>query len=120
MRKVITFLIIVISIYLSQTTALVAEEKRELPQSSVKAIEDLIRQDAIYIESYYDVYFDPDIWSLMEVRVKKTFTKALATYCGNKAGADNSGEYYYYCTVYDKMSGKKIAKCDAWGFKVYQ
>lgn len=88
------------------------ERKIELKKEQIESIKVLIEKDLLYIE-YFKVYVAPFLWHGMDAQLKEDFAAALAIYCGN------ANDTTPFCEIYDKMSAKKIAKYDAWGFKVY-
>jgi hypothetical protein len=60
-------------------------------------------------------YVDPTIWQGIDVKVKESFAAAVAISCANERGSS-----LYYADIYDKMSGKKLARwSQVYGFKVY-
>ena len=64
---------------------------------------------------YKRAEIDPTLWSNMTYNVKSNFADGLAIYCGN-----NDGTNLYWVKIFDKYSGKKLAKySDSWGFKTY-
>ena len=87
--------------------------KVKLPQKQLKMISRLIDLESIYIQ-FHDAHIDPHIWHGIELRAKRNLASAISIYCGN---ADNSRNYF--CDIYDKVSGKKIAEYDSLGFTVY-
>jgi hypothetical protein len=61
------------------------------------------------------VYIDPSLWSTMDYKLKEDMGASFAIYCATKRNDD-----LIYVTIYDKMSGKKLAKySNSWGFTVY-
>ena len=89
------------------------EAKVILPQKQLKMINLLIDLESIYIQ-FHDAHVNPHIWHGIEERAKQNLASSIAIYCGN---ADNSRNYF--CDIYDKVSGKKIAEYDSLGFTVY-
>ena len=61
-----------------------------------------------------NVWVDTMGWTLINAETKENFARTLAFYCAHKAGDE-----LYFADVYDWQSGKKVAKYDAFGFKVY-
>lgn len=59
-------------------------------------------------------WVDTTQWNIINAEMKEGFAKTLALYCAHK-----SGDQTYFIDIYDWQSGKKIAKYDAWGFKVF-
>jgi len=53
-------------------------------------------------------------WQMANAEQKETFTKTMAFYCAHKRGDST-----YFVDIFDWLSGKSIAKYDAWGFKVF-
>jgi hypothetical protein len=60
------------------------------------------------------VYVDPVIWAGIKYDRKEAMCRFLAIYCGKKKGTGLN-----WVEIYDSYSGKKLAKYDSWGFKVY-
>ena len=60
------------------------------------------------------VWVDTTGWTLIDAEMKETLTRTIAYHCAHKAG-----DQTYFADVYDWQSGKKVAKYDALGFKVY-
>ena len=116
MRKIITLLIIVSSIYLCQTIIFADKKKIELDKAQIEVLKTLEKQGFLVLEpDLYTAYIHPDVWAQLNIMRKKDFSAGIAIYCGN-----DRGDYEYYVTIYDLMSGKKLAKYSTWGgFKVY-
>jgi hypothetical protein len=62
----------------------------------------------------HEVFVYPLIWNSIKYDEKESFAFFLAGYCGKKDGTNNT-----WVEIKDTYSGKKLAKYDAWGFKVY-
>jgi len=62
-------------------------------------------------------YIDPAIWYSIDVFVKENVAKALAMYCAQINEWDPKKKVWV--DIYDLNTGKKIAKYDVWGFKIY-
>lgn len=91
-------------------------KKLNLKPDQITYLEDLQKQDYISIEADLNkVYIDPLLWLQMDAKLKEDFSASLAIYCGNKKGTE-----LYWVEIYDKQSGKKLAKySQSWGFDVY-
>lgn len=61
-----------------------------------------------------EVWVDTMGWTLIDAEMKETLARTIAYHCAHKAG-----DQVYFADIYDWQSGKKVAKYDAWGFKVY-
>ena len=85
-------------------------------QVQLEIINKLVSENVLRIEFQYNrAYISPEAWNTIEAIVKENFSRSLAIYCGNKKGTK-----LYWVEIYDKMSGKKLAKYSrSWGFKVY-
>lgn len=85
-------------------------------QGQLEIINKLASENFLRIEAQYNrAYISPNVWNTFEANVKENFSRSLAIYCGNKKGTK-----LYWVEIYDKMSGKKLAKYSrSWGFKVY-
>uniref|UniRef100_A0A7V2ZK58 Uncharacterized protein n=1 Tax=Ignavibacterium album TaxID=591197 RepID=A0A7V2ZK58_9BACT len=92
------------------------EKKLSLRQDQISYLEDLERQGMISIEANLNkTYINPLLWNQMDAKLKEDFSASLAIYCGNKKGTN-----LYWVEIYDKQSGKKLAKySQSWGFDVY-
>lgn len=92
------------------------EKKLTLRQDQISYLEDLERQGMISIEANLNkTYINPLLWNKMDAKLKEDFSASLAIYCGNKKGTN-----LYWVEIYDKQSGKKLAKySQSWGFDVY-
>jgi uncharacterized protein YpmS len=87
----------------------------QLTDSQVNLINKLESEDYLRLEVKYNkAYVDRSLWDNMDAKVKKDFTVTLAIYCGAKKGNNLN-----YVDIYDKMSAKKLAKYNSWGFEVY-
>ena len=85
-------------------------------QQQIELLNKLIGEGYLRIEAQYNkAYISLDIWNKIDANVKENLSRSLAIYCGNKKGT-----HLYWVEIYDKMSGKKIAKySNSWGFTVY-
>jgi hypothetical protein len=90
--------------------------KLTLNSDQINNLEDLQRQGLILIEPQLNrTYIDPFLWAGMDAKLKENFSASLAIYCGNKKGTE-----LYWVEIYDKQSGKKLAKYShSWGFDIY-
>ncbi len=93
-----------------------SRDKIELTQDQINLLSKLQNLQLISIEPKLNrAYIDSGLWGSMEYKLKEDFAAALAIYCGNEKGT-----YLYWVEIYDKYSGKKLAKYSRnWGFKVY-
>jgi hypothetical protein len=64
------------------------------------------------IEAGNYFWVNPDIWNKLDIDTKKGICMVMADYAKSKG---ESG----WCEVGDFISGKKLAKLNSWGFKVY-
>jgi len=98
------------------TTVKKTEEVLSLSSSQIKTLMDLQNQGLIDIQSENtSVYIDPNLWSGLDSGLKEDLSLSLAIYVGNERGKN-----LYWVDIYDKLSGKKLAKYSkSWGFKVY-
>lgn len=81
------------------------------------AVEGLIKAGLIMnMEAHYSkIYVEPLHWHQMTFDVKKDFTFLMFKYC---AGVQKKYRAVWV-DILDGYSGKKLAKYDSWGFKVY-
>jgi hypothetical protein len=115
MRKVTTFLIIAISIYLCQTIIIAGEKKIELNKDQIKTLKNFESQGFLVLKPALNTaYIHPDLWAQINIMRKENLAIAIAVYNGNEIG-----DYEYYVKIYDLMSGKKLAKYGFGSFKVY-
>ncbi len=120
MRKFITLLIIISSIYLCLPTILAEEkedgDKIELTKDQIAFLDKLVKQGLLVLKPELNqAYINPDLWAQMNIMQKEDISAAIAIYCGNVKGTN-----LYWAEIFDLMSGKKLAKYSkAWGFKVY-
>jgi len=114
---VIIAVIVVFAIISKQPNSSQSESGRlDLNVDQINYLEDLQRQGLISIEPNMNrAYINPVLWLQMDAQLKTDFSASLAIYCGNKKGTE-----LYWVEIYDKQSGKKLAKYShAWGFDVY-
>ncbi|MGR6086883.1 MAG: hypothetical protein ACU4F9_01790 [Arcticibacter sp.] len=65
-------------------------------------------------ESKNEIWVKPLFWNVCDFQAKTNLTYLSAIRCGNARGSTD-----YSCTVYDMMTGKKLAKWDElWGFEM--
>ena len=65
-------------------------------------------------ESENEIWVKPLFWNVCNYQAKTNLTYLSAIRCGNAKGSTD-----YSCTVYDMMTGKKLAKWDElWGFEM--
>jgi len=65
-------------------------------------------------ESENEIWVKPLFWNVCNYQAKTNLTYLSAIRCGNARGSTD-----YSCTVYDMMTGKKLAKWDElWGFEM--
>jgi len=100
----------------SSTKTESAKPTLTLTQDQTDYLINLEKQGLVRIEPQNnDVYIDPGLWIRMDAKLKEDTGAAFAMYCAEKRG--NS---LVYVTIYDKMSGKKLAKWSkSWGFTIY-
>ncbi len=114
-RKGISFLIIVISIYLCQSIIFAGEKKVELNKDQIETLKNYESQGFLVLKpDLYTAYIHPDLWAQITIMQKENLSIAIAIYCGNEIG-----DYEYYMKIYDLMSGKILAKYVSGSFKVY-
>ncbi len=122
MRKIITLLIIISSIYLCSPKIFADErekenkDKIELNESQIAFLDKLVQQGLLILKPELNqAYINPNLWAQMNIMQKENISAAIAVYCGNFKGKNT-----YWAVIYDLQSGKKLAKYSrAWGFKVY-
>lgn len=87
----------------------------KLTQSQIDGMVSLEEKGFIVFEiSLNRVYIKPALWTEMDYKLKEDMTVSFAIYCAMKKGSDT-----IYIDVYDKQSGKKIAKySQLWGYEV--
>ena len=100
----------------NETNVEKTEEVLSLSSLQIENLMDLQSQGFITIQTENNkVYIDQNLWNSIDAIVKENLSLSLAIYVGNKRGNN-----LYYVDIYDKMSGKKLAKYSkSWGFKVY-
>jgi hypothetical protein len=79
-------------------------------------INKLISQELVDVEwQVCEAYVHPTLWNGVSAKIKYGFSKLLAEYVAEKRGKN-----IYRITIYDMMSGKRLAKYSkTFGFKVY-
>lgn len=90
---------------------------RSVPQMTAgqtSAIEDMIKSGTIRFQGELRVYVSPIFWAVCDAATKEKLAYGCAKYLASKRGDNN-----LIIDVYDSQSGKKIAKYDAFGFKVF-
>jgi len=115
--KKLSFIMFLIWIILALSCTNKSENnKLELTQKQINILKNLETKGLLSIEPDLNkAYIDPDLWTQMNAELKEDFSASLAIYCGNKKGTR-----LYWVEIYDKQSGKKLAKYSQnWGFKVY-
>ena len=92
------------------------EELLSLSDDQIEALIDLELQGYIDIQpENIRVYVDPSLWNGLDFKLKEDLSLSFAIWVANKRGKN-----LYWVDIYDKMSGKKLAKYSkSWGFKVY-
>jgi len=115
-----------ILIFILSSVILFVACESEVPQQSVdepinwEAIEQLVtkltNEGLIKKIGFRErkAWIDSAAWVLINAEAKETLTKTLAFYCGYK---DKS--FSYFIDIMDWQSGKKLAKYNSLGFKVY-
>jgi len=89
-------------------------KKQHLTTEQIESIENLISEGILRLELPLNrAYIDPIGWNYIDYKEKENLARALSIYVGNRS--DN----LYWVEIYDKQSGKKLAKYSSWGFKVY-
>jgi hypothetical protein len=113
---IILFLIIFISLFKSCFSDSSQKETVTLRSDQIETIEQMKSQGFITIEEDINrVYVAPLLWLQMDAKLKGDFSASLAVYCANKRNNN-----LYWVEIYDKQSGKKLAKySQSWGFDVY-
>ena len=93
-----------------------SEKERVLNQDQVALLEKMKKEEYLRIESNLNkAYISPIIWNGLDAKGKEDFSAVIAIHCGN---AKNNKSYW--AEIFDKQSGKKLAKYSfSWGFKVY-
>lgn len=92
------------------------DKKIELSKSQVDFILRLIKQRLIIIEDEMkSVYIEPILWGNMDTDLRADFGATIAIYCGNR-----SKNISYCIDIYDKDTGKKLAKYDSKGLIQYK
>jgi len=79
-----------------------------------KMMDDMIAQGHVSVKSSIAIYVDPVFWAICDAQKKEGFTLIAMRYCAKKRGDSNN-----LVEIYDKQSGRKIARYDAFGFKVF-
>lgn len=97
-------------------TSTIKPSRLNLTSEQNEFIIKLINQNLLKLNPELNqAYIDPSLWRQMDYDLKKDFGASLAIYCGNKKGT-----HLYWVDIFDKMSGKKMAKySQSWGFETY-
>jgi hypothetical protein len=91
------------------------DEKVELTIDQSNLLNDTELDGNIEIKEFdNEVWVKPLLWNMCNFQAKSNLAYLSAIKCGNAQGSTN-----YSCTVYDMMTGKKLAKWDElWGFEM--
>ena len=88
---------------------------KQLTQGQRNLLFDLQKQGLVSLEPNLNrAHIDPGLWHQMDIKLKEDFAYCLAIHCGNEKGTQA-----YWAEIYDKYSGKKLAKYSSWGFNTY-
>ena len=100
----------------NETNVKKTEKVLSLSSSQIEYLMELQSQGFIDIQAEnIRVYIDPNLWNSIDSKLKEDLSLSLAIYVGNERGKN-----LYWVDIYDKMSGKKLAKYSkSWGFKIY-
>lgn len=97
-----------------ETSQQIAAKNPSLDPKAKIALEELIAKGFARIDSRArSVWVDSSVWILSDAEVKRNLSANFALYF-----AELNRDNHYYCDIYDKQSGKQLAKYDIWGFKV--
>jgi hypothetical protein len=87
-----------------------------LRPEQVELLKDMENQGFLLLEPDANrAYIAPGIWLSMDAKLKEDFAASIALYCANHKGTN-----LIWAEIFDKMSGKKLARwSQVYGFKVY-
>lgn len=86
-----------------------------LNKEQVKFLEKMISDGVLSFRFHsHEAYLSLFLWNDWSADTKESMVNAFAIYCAIK-----NSEKVFGIDVFDKQSGKKIAKLDVWGYKVY-
>ena len=90
--------------------------KQSLSYEQKQLIMKMITDGDIRVDAQMNrVDFNIALWNNLDYNIKENFCADLAVYVGNKKGTQ-----LYWVEIYDKRSGKKLAKYSkSWGFEIY-
>lgn len=100
----------------SSSSSSSGSKKLSLTQSQEDYLHKLENDGYLSVEpSLNKASIAPAIWNNIDAKLKEDVSASLAIYCGNKKGTN-----LYWVEIYDKMSGRKLAKySQSYGFKIY-
>lgn len=101
-----------------KSTSSTTETKDELltltPEQSSLLLDVEVQGNVQFKESENEIWVKPLLWNMCNYQAKSNLAYLSAIRCGNAQGSTD-----YSCTVYDMMTGKKLAKWDElWGFEM--
>lgn len=86
--------------------------EKKLSKKERQTIQELINQGFLKVEDRLNrAYISPNVWAGISFDAKKGLASALADYYHDTLG-------HGWVEIYDKMSGKKLAKYSSWGFSI--
>jgi len=89
----------------------------EITDMQISLLENMISLNVLDLNTHTcEAYIDPIVWESMDYKQKEMVTTLCARYCAKKS---NQTADVAFITVFDKQSGKKLAKYDAFEYKVY-
>jgi len=122
MKTILYILAVLFCLYVISKCNQAARETEEENDVKVELTEDqssLLREveyngHVQFKEFSNEIWVKPLFWNVCNYQAKTNLTYLSAIRCGNARGSTD-----YSCTVYDNMTGKKLAKWDElWGFEI--
>lgn len=111
---VLLYIVLMISDFRGKSAS-ASNEKLNLSQDQTAHLKSLEKDGYLRFEANLNrVYIEPSVWRRIDAKGKEDFSAGLAIYVANKNNSTN-----YWVEVYDKMSGKRLAKYSrSWGFTI--
>lgn len=105
--------VIIIAICSSGNTS---DKERVLRQDQIDLLEKMNKEGYLKVEENLNrAYISSVIWNGLDAKGKEDFSAMIAIHCGN-----TKGNKLYWAEIFDKQSGKKLAKYSkSWGFEVF-
>lgn len=113
----IAFIFIVVIIFIvfvvgnKKDTSPLEPKKHTISEQTITELKESNLLKSINLQTN-EAFVDPYLWTQIDYKTKQNFGVILATYC------EENGPNKKWVYIKDNMSGKTIAKYDAWGFSV--